>query len=181
MTTVDEPTLEMGIGTEADDSIIGQLRARAKEQLEEHNIDIPVGGEFGKQLLIRYKPLDPGPMDKFFARRSQLRDMMPDGKELPITELNMDLMAQACVGVYGADANGENKEELTAPSGQALKLDYRLIQFLQMPMDESMAKPTSHEVIMMLFGNNAMAVINHGDELAGWMQDPTHRHIVGES
>lgn len=177
MTSLDEPTLEMDVGTEADDSIIGQLRARAKEQQEEHTIDIAVGGEFKKQLLIRYKPLDPGPMDKFFARRSHVMDD-PTGN-LPITELNMDLMAQACVGVYGADVNGENKEQLTGPQGQALKLDYRLIEFLQIPVTSDL-QLTSYEVIMLLFGNNAMTLINHGDQLTKWMQDPAAVGDVGE-
>jgi hypothetical protein len=176
--TVFEPPTEV---MEASDSLVGQLRMAAAEQQKEHVEDFLVGGEFKKQLWIRYKPLDPGPMDRFFARRSEVMGNLAGLKgELPITELNMDLMAQACVGIVGADINGNNKEVLEDEDGPLTHLDYRVTEYLHIPWD-GLDRPTSRDVIMALFGQNAMAIIDHGDDLAGWMRDPSQKPNVGES
>jgi len=179
MTSLEDPTEVMDVAEP--DSIVGQLRHAAAEQQKDHFQDFVVGGEFKKQLWIRYKPLDPGPMDRFFARRSEvMSNMLANEGELPITELNMDLMAQACVAVLGADVSGENKEVLEDDDGPMEHLDFRVTEFLHMPWN-GVGKPTSRDVIMMLFGQNAMAIIDHGDDVTRWMRDPAAHPNVGES
>lgn len=163
------------------ESLLDSLREAAKAQAADHFEDFPVGGEFKKQLWIRYRPMDEGPMNRFIARRSAIKDNPELTKEFPITELNMDLMAQSCVCVLGADPNGENREELRDQYG-VVRLEHRLLELLNMvPPDLQEGQATSHEVIMMLFGRNAMAVVDHGDDVVKWMQDPTVKPSVGNS
>lgn len=179
MTSLEDPTEVLE--TVDNGSLVSQLRHSAAKQQEEHVEDFLVGGEFKKQLWIRYKPLDPGPMDRFFARRAEVMNNLAQQKgELPITELNMDLMAQACIAIVGADVNGENKEVLEDEDGPLGHLDFRVTEFLHIPWN-GIGQPTSRDVIMMLFGQNAMAIIDHGDDLASWMRDPAQHPNVGES
>jgi hypothetical protein len=166
---------------EVDGSLLSRLRHAAAEQSKEHVKDFMVGGEFRKELWIRYKPLDSGPMDRFLGQRSKMRDLAESDKKssLPLTELNMDLMAHACVAVVGADVNGENKEILEDDFGP-VKLEHRLAELLGFPIPgEKML--TAREVIMLVFGNNAVAIIDHGDEVLAWMHDPVEGIQPGES
>jgi hypothetical protein len=34
---------------------------------------------------------------------------------------------------------------------------------------------------MMIFGGNALAIIDHGDDLLSWLRDPKEQPDVGES
>jgi hypothetical protein len=162
-------------------SLLDKLRKAAAKQQEEHTEDFMVGGEFRKQLWIRYKPLDPEPMDAFITRRGAIRDRMAEDPKasLPMTELNMDLMAQGCVAVLGADENGENREVLTDSQG-TIRLEHRLCVLLDLPVPTE-EKLTAREVIMIIFGGNAIAIVDHGDDVLGWMRDPVGWKPPGES
>lgn len=164
-------------------SLLSQLREAAKLQQQEHINDIVVGGEFKKQLWIRYKPLDGPPMDRFITRRAELRDKIGNDprSSIPFTELNMDLMAQACVAVVGANQDGENKQALEDDLGP-VRLEHRLAVLLGFPVPTAQGeKLSAREVIMLLFANNAMAIIDHGEELLGWMRDPSLKLDQGKS
>jgi hypothetical protein len=162
-------------------SLLSELRKAAKEQQEIHHIDMPVGGKFGKRLQIRYQPLEPGAMDRYITRRGEIRDRQEADPRLgiPFTELNMDLMAQACAAMIGADEKGENKIVLKDETG-TLRLDHRLADMLELPVPGGI-QATAHDVIMLLFGNNALAIVDHGDDLLAWLRDPTEQPKVGES
>jgi hypothetical protein len=164
---------------EADGSLLSRLRVAAAAQQLEHTEEFAVGGEFKKQLWIRHKPLDGPPMDRFISQRAQMREAAATGAGVPITELNLDLMAQSCVAVLGADEAGENREVLEDERGPIL-LEHRLAVLLGFPVPPTGAL-TARDVIMMLFGNNAMAVVNYGDTLVDWMQDPAVEVDPGES
>jgi hypothetical protein len=162
-------------------SLIDQLRIAAKEQQKSHTVDMPVGGAFGKRLMIRYQPLEPGAMDRYITRRGEIRERQEADPRLsiPFTELNMDLMAQACAAVVGADEQGENKVVLEDSMGK-LRLEHRLAVMLHLPMPAEI-EMTAHDVIMALFGGNALAIVDHGDDLLAWLRDPTEQPNVGES
>jgi hypothetical protein len=162
----------------ADDSLLASLRAAAAAQQEDHYEDFIVGGEFKKQLWIRYKPMDEVPMNRFITRRAAAREN--PNLDIPITELNMDLMATACVCVVGADPNGENRVELKDSMG-AIRLEHRLAVLLNLPLPEDGSQYTAREVIKMIFGQNAMAIVDHGDDVVNWMQDPAAKVRPGES
>lgn len=163
---------------EDSESLLAGLRQAAAAQQEEHYEDFKVGGEFKNRLWIRYRPLGPEQMDRFINRRAAARENPQ--LDIPITELNMDLMAQACLGVYGSDDKGENKFPLRDEQG-AIRLEHRLVAFLGMPVPPGSELLTAREVVMMLFGQNAMAVVTHGDALVEWMQDPASYVRPGES
>lgn len=161
-------------------SLLDQLRSMAAEQEAKHTKDLLVGGFFRKQLWIRYKTLDPDDVDLFITRRSALRDRMEEDPraKMPYTELNMDLMSRACVAVVGANSKGEDKEPLEDEFGK-VKLEHRLMEILGMPVPPT-GQLTAREVIIRLFGGNAMAVMDHSDELIGWMRDPAAQAQPGE-
>jgi hypothetical protein len=164
----------------ADDSLLADLKIAAQEQQEETVHDFVVGGKFGKQLWLRHKPLDEGPMNRFITQRAASRENPK--LDIPITELNMDLMAQSCVAVLGADKEGtkESKFELKDEQG-VIRLEHRLMQFLDLPVPPpEQGLMTSREVVSIIFGRNAMAIVNYGDELVAWMQDPANYKSPGE-
>jgi hypothetical protein len=141
-----------------------------------------VGGEFKKQLWIRYQPLEAVAMDRYINRRSEIRQRQEDNPRmgLPYTELNMDLMAQACVAVVGADENGENKFILEDDTGP-MRLEHRLAIMLGMPVPGEI-ELNARDVIMLVFGGNALAVVDHGDDLLEWLRDPAAGLVdAGES
>jgi hypothetical protein len=162
-------------------SLLASLRAAAAAQTAEHTEDFCVGGEFGKQLWLRVKPLDPGPMDNFINRRSRIREKQEADPRMnmPYTEMNMDLLAQSCVCVVGADVNGENREELSDSLGP-VRLEHRLAVLLELPLPEEQ-KLNSHEVIMMIFGGNAFRIVDVGDDVFTWMRDPSKKPEMGNS
>lgn len=177
---VKEVDYEQPENGEVKGSLISNLRAAAKAQQEIHITDIPVGGEFGKRLQIRYHPMEPGAMDRYITRRAEIRQLQEADPRvgIPFTELNMDLMAQACLAIVGADEKGESKIVLEDDTG-TVKLEERLARLLSLPIPEGGLN--AREVIMMIFGGNALAIIDHGDDLLSWLRDPKEQPDVGES
>jgi hypothetical protein len=159
--------------------VLGNLRTRAKLQQEEHTEEFSVGGEFGDKLKIKYKVLDQAPMDRFLAARQNQTSKNPQ-----LTALAMTFMAQACLCVTGYDDEG-NSLVLKDEHG-VIRLEHRLAVLLDIvppnPNPEAPAgELTAHEVIILLFGRNAMSIVSHGDDLMEWMQDPAKKVDVGKS
>lgn len=180
-TEVLETTYHKPPNGEVEGSLISNLRIAAKAQQETHSTDMPIGGAFGKRLWIRYQTLEPSAMDRYITRRGEIRERQETDPHLsiPFTELNMDLMAQACVAVVGADDKGENKIVLDDGMG-ALKLEHRLMVFLELPVPGEI-QMTAHDAIMALFGGNALAIVDHGDDLLDWLRDPTEQPDAAKS
>jgi hypothetical protein len=159
-------------------SILGSIKTRAKLQQEEHLKEFPVGGEFGNLLKIKYKVLEQGPLDSFIARRQA------QAEKPQMTALSMQFMAQACLCLVAYDESGKHSIVLEDGEG-VMRLEHRLAEFLEIvppnPNPIAPAEPLSAtEVIMLLFGKNAMAVVAHADELMTWMQDPSKKTDVGK-
>lgn len=156
-------------------SIVARLRERAKAQQATRTTELPVGGEFGDRLFIKYGVLPPDEMDRFVASRQGVKDI----RNISATSVTMDMMARACTGLIGR-YDGE-EEELTDEQG-VVRLEDRLARLLDL---RGPAEPvlTSYEVIARLFGRNGAAITKHGDDLATWMTDPstTEGDAVGES
>lgn len=144
-------------------SIISELRERAKKQQGKRVKAFAVGGDFGDALQIRYTPLPPNLLDDFIAGQTEV------SQERAI-ELNMDMMARSCVDVIGVDEESKDVTILSDERGP-VKLEHRLIKLLDMPIPEG-AILTSREVISLIFGNNGLAIGEHGDEVVKWMRKP---------
>lgn len=155
--------------TEASDSVLSELRRRAAAQQKVRVKAFSVGGEFGDLLQIRYKPLRPEQMDDFLANLTETTQQRA-------IEMNMDMMSKACVDIIGVDPNTREVTVLKDEDGHDLKLDNRLAIALGMPNPDPDYPLTAREVITLLFGNNAMAIGEHGDRVTEWM-----RSGVGES
>lgn len=158
-------------------SVLGNLKAAAKAQQEEHTEEFAVGGEFGEMLKIKYKVAEPNSMDRFVAARAKM------GDNPQMTELTCRFMAQNCICLTGYGGGGswvlEDEQGI-------VRLEHRLAALLEIvpPNPNPVAGPyqlTAQEVILLLFGGNALAVITHGDELMTWMQNPSRQPDVGKS
>jgi hypothetical protein len=159
-------------------SVLGQLKARAALQQQVHTHEMSVGGEFGDTLKIKYKVLEEGGVDTFIAKRQAM-----DTPQM--TSLTMTFMAQACICLIGYDETGEHSWVLEDNQGP-VRLEHRLLELLEMvpPNPNPQAPPailTAPEVIMIMFGKNAMSIVQHGDELMTWMGDPSKKQDVGKS
>jgi hypothetical protein len=149
-------------------SLLDRLRTHANEVQRTRTLDLPVPG-FGGDLLLRFKPLDVGQLERFVESRSQ-------GRTGQISE-GIDAMCTCCIGVYARDAG--KLIQLTDADGP-VRIEHRLAVMLGMeiPIDSTL---TAREVSIRLFGNNAFALGTFVDELATWMADPTAQVKPGES
>ena len=152
-----------------DSSILGQLRQRAQDQQKTKQRDFAVGGDFGDWMLLRYHPLRPEEVDRFINRRVNDDDVQA-------LEMNMDLIARACVAVVGNNPETGEQEILKNAEGQPLRITHELAEFLELPIPPG-AELTSREVVIILFGNNGMAIGNHGDAVVTWMQNPQEDEV----
>lgn len=172
-TTGPVSTLQVPAAAPTPGSIVARLRERARAQQKSRTTELPVGGEFGDRLFIKYGVLDPGEMDRFVAARQgvNLRD-------ISATSVTMDMMARACIGLVGR-YGGE--EEILADDQGPVRLEDRLARLLDLRAPEEPVL-TSYEVITRLFGRNGAAITSHGDDLATWMTDPSvETDAAGES
>lgn len=155
-------------------SIVARLRERARAQQATRTIEMPVGGEFGDRLYIKYGVLNPDDMDRFVATRQgvNLRD-------ISATAVTMDMMARACQCLIG---KYEGEEEVLKDELGIVKLEDRLAKLLDLRSPDEPVL-TSYEVIARLFGRNGAAITSHGDDLATWMTDPASTEVdaAGES
>jgi len=160
----EQPTREFtAVGAPAPGSIIDKLRKKAQSQQKARIKAFPVGGDFGEWLQIRYRPLPPSQLDDFIAGQTEV------SQERAI-ELNMDMMARSCVDVIGVDQDTKDITVLEDASGP-VRLEHRLIVLLAMPIPDG-AILTAREVISYIFGNNGLAIGEHGDQIASWMRRP---------
>jgi hypothetical protein len=154
-------------------SIVARLRERARAQQTTRTIEMPVGGEFGDRLYIKYGVLNPDDMDRFVATRQGV-----NLKDISATAVTMDMMARACQCLIG---KYEGESEVLSDELGVVKLEDRLAKLLDLRSPEEPAL-TSYEVIKRLFGRNGAAITSHGDDLATWMTDPasTETDAAGE-
>lgn len=146
-------------------SVLAQLQSAAAAQQEEKTTDIGLGGAFAGLLSVRYKPLDPASMDRYIAKRARIIDRGGELADISSTDSSMDLMAQACIGLV--DKTGA----LLEVEGSPIRLDSRLAALLGIPFPEGF-EPTARDVILKLFGSNAMAIDAHSSRLLDWMRQP---------
>jgi hypothetical protein len=154
-------------------SLLAQLQRAAAAQQEEQTLDVPVGGAFAGLLSIRYRPLGPEQMDRYVAKRARIIDKGGELADISSTDSSMDLMAQACVCVLGRD-------EPLELEGSPVRLDHRLAELFEIPYPEGF-QPSARDVILKLFGGNALAIDAHASSLLDWMRQPVEVPGLGEA
>jgi hypothetical protein len=167
----DEPTRELEPAHDDDaapGSVLAQLRARAEAQRQARTLELPVGGAFGENLVIRYRVLERREWDKYAVLLTPAVTAGGDTGDLPpMSVLNARMMAAACETVLWLD--GDERHDLE------VRLDGRLAEMLGHPLPPG----TSYddlgvlEVVEGLFPS-PMAVTAHAGELVRWMQDPSN-------
>lgn len=135
-------------------ALLDRLRRSSARLREGRTLDKPVPG-FDGFLVLRFKPLDIGQLERFVeARRS--------GRVNELSE-SIDALATCCVGVYAADGDRLTKLDVM--------LDNRLAEMLGWPIPAD-AQLTAREVVTTLFGGEAFALGNFVDEMVEWMTNP---------
>lgn len=155
-------------------SLLAQLQRAAAAQQEEQYLDLGLGGAFAGLLTVRYRPLGPEQMDRYVAKRARVIDKGGDLSDISSTDSSMDLMAQACVCLL--DREGQELEL----EGRPVRLDSSLAALLEVPYPEGF-EPTARDVILKLFGNNALAIDAHASRLLDWMRQPVEVPGLGEA
>ena len=165
----DEPTREFDTAEldelDGDDappgSVLAQLRARAEVQRKTRTLDLPVGGAFGDELVIRYRVLDRAEWDKYAVLLTPNLQTGADNLP-PMSVLNVRMMAAACLTV------------LYAGEDLGVRLDGRLAELIGHPLTEGMSYDDLGvvEVVEGLFPS-PMAITTHSGRLVTWMQDPS--------
>ena len=155
-------------------SLLAQLQRAAAAQQEEQFFEAPVGGAFAGLLFVRYRPLGPEQMDRYVAKRARIIDKGGELADISSTDSSMDLMAQACVCLL--DREGEELDY----DGRRVRLDAGLAALLEIPYPEGY-EPTARDVILRLFGNNALAIDAHASALLDWMRQPVEVPGLGEA
>jgi hypothetical protein len=163
----DEAPTEV-IDAGAPGSVLARLRERAKATQQARTLDKVVPGWEG-ELVVRFKPLDMATVDRFVGSLS-------DSSVLHVTEA-VDLVARACVGVY---ANAGGQLEQLADEDGPVRIEHRLAVLLGYPVPPE-AKLTAREVILALFGGEALPLTTWAGEVASWMTDREAEPEAGES
>ena len=163
-----DETVELDALEELDDddaapgSVLAQLRAQAAAQRKARTLDLPVGGAFGDELVIRYRVLERREWDKYAVLLTPAAVGGGEGDLPPMSVLNARMMAAACETVL---YDGEDLRT---------RLDGRLAEMLGHPLADGMSYDDLGvlEVVDGLFPS-PMAVTAHAGELVRWMADPS--------
>ena len=164
--TADELLDEVELDDAPPGSVLAQLRARAEVQRRVRTLDLPVGGAFGDNLVIRYRVLEPHEWDTYAVLLTPNLQTGDTSNMPPMSVLNVRMMAAACETVLWV----EDGEETDLGVG----LDGELARAIGYPLVEGMSYDDlgALEVVEALFAS-PMAVTAHAGELVTWMRDPT--------
>jgi hypothetical protein len=132
-------------------ALLDRLRRQSSRIREGRTLDKPVPG-FEGALILRFKPLEMGQLERF-AEAQRV------GKSSGVSE-GIEALATCCIGVYVRD--GDRLTKLDAG------LDHRLAELLGWPIPPD-AMLTAREVVLTLFGGEALLIGNFVDEVTQWM------------
>lgn len=149
-------------------SLLDRLRTRAADR-GVRTLDVPVPGRWRGELVLRFKPLGVGELERFVEDR---RSGRPSG----VSE-SIEVMAKCCVGVYGRE--GDRLEALGDEDGP-VRIEHRLGVLLGMEPPYG-ATFSTREVVLWLFEDNSFALGSVTDRLVEWAADPDASEPVGES
>lgn len=142
----------------------GSLAARLKEQHEqlqqERHLDLPIPGYNG-DLVARYKPLDWDFFKKIGVRTEKSKN--------PRKELyaQADTLIESCEEIFAVDDKGvlvSLYKVMDISGDEPVRYDERLAEAFGLKVG------TARDSVFGLF-NNDIAITNHHNEVAEWMQD----------
>ena len=158
--SIDVVQADNGQGTSdvARSSLLERLRQQSAAQQRERSIDLEIGGAFEPPLVARYGVL---PVHELERMSEQIDERHPDR-----VGYALEVMARSNRAILARD--GDELVELCDERG-TITFGHRLAVLLGLPIppDEDSLPP--REVIVMLFGGNALALSTHGGQLIQWM------------
>lgn len=142
-------------------------REKIKEGAKPKVFELP---NYGRKLMVKYKVVDYDEVTEVGERvAAQVRnDEIDDAMYAGL----VDTLISACVGFYRGNQDGEevSLEEAAGLEGGAIRWgDDRLASLLriQSPAGE---KLTARQVLLQVFGDNKLLVIDHAQEVTRWME-----------
>lgn len=139
-------------------SLLERLRKQSAAQQRERTIELDIGGAFDPPLVARYGVL---PMHELETITEQIDERHPDR-----VGYALEVMARCNRAILARD--GDELVELTDERG-TITYGHRLALLLDLPVPPGEDNLPPREVIVALFGGNAVALSAHGGQLLQWM------------
>ena len=170
-TTTDEtPEVPAAAG-----SPLASLRERRQQRRTKLHLDLKVPG-MDPAVYVRYSPINGAKLLEVNKKVARSKD------NNAVLEANVALLADACVGVFQLDQDGDavsvDPDNLTPDVDEWLKFGPELGQLLA---DDGEPLVRVVDVVRALFDSD-LAVTNHADELIAWsqtMNESTDRETSG--
>lgn len=140
-------------------SLLDRIKARRDESDDVLELDIP---SWGGELKARYRVVAKAELEKMVRkiRARQSGNGSNDG-----TEVDLDFLISACIGVIAEDAESMEREEVASGYNAGLA------DILGHPDGTG----TARGLVLYLFKHNGIALAAHSMKVARWMQDTSKR------
>jgi hypothetical protein len=145
-------------------SLLDSLRAKRERLAASKTTDIPIPG-YGGELVVRYRLCDPLVEGKQIGDRLLEQFKGADQESERMYFMFVDTLIAACDGIFVKVG-----DELVSLDEEGDTIDYgdpRLGEFLGFTAD------TARDAVLAVFGDNKIAVTQHGRQLQLWMGDTT--------
>lgn len=153
----------------SDASIFDLLKQEAQELADNKEVDIPVKGYEGTNLMIRYHLPESAKELDDIARRVSKDQKDPFYRNLYTV---IDTMIWLCSGLF-VQPEGVPEPVMLDPeqTGHPVHFDVRLAGLIGMLESANGSEPTARNVVRKLFGGNDLAIISHAEKLNRWLQN----------
>lgn len=148
-------------------SLLDQLRKKREDVAENSTCFIPIPGYDRDPpiLLAKYKVLDGHQLD-LIGRRVQRETKDRWDRNVLVA---MDIMIECCQGMYIDMENGEEPQPMTLEGQPIAGYNEQLAQALQFEAG------SARQVVMGVFVNNDVALMQHNVRLSLWMGNTSRR------
>jgi hypothetical protein len=158
----------------AEGSLLGSLRAQARDLATGKTIDIPIPGYRNPALIARYRFLPEAEAKEIGkrVRESDAYDNDLDRAEAGI----ITAMIEACEGLFARQ--GDKLEPVDPDGGGPCRYDGRLETFFGREPSQS-----ARTAVLVAFKENWLAALNHGRLFQEWLGDTskTIEQLLGEA
>lgn len=162
-TRQDETSLdtENSNGASARMSVMEALRAQHQESLRDNTTDLDIPTMNG-MLVARYHLMTSKEVEIISAKT--MREFRDSRADVALFT-NIDGLIKSCEELFYRNPDGETTPlaQFFGPDAPPVTYDERLAEFLEL------SATGAREVVMNVFANNEMAILDHGRRLQRWM------------
>lgn len=155
-------------------SVLGSMKARRQQILEEQILDLPVPRWHEPEIIVRYKPVDHG----IISRALTAIEKAP-GDKRPTVEVqrNSDVLIAGCVAVVARIGGKEYSLREGDPEGDPTKFDDDLAANLGLDV-----RSTARDVVRALFitDGDIVSAASRVVDFSGYKETEADEKIAGE-